>query len=136
MSSATALLLNIPAFIKELRELSERNVPTPTIIVSDRVQIVMSYHVNFDKYEEERLGKGAFGSTKSGIAPFYADKYAKVGFQVSELFDEAWLSEKLDRILPAKNTLLVHLYGKEPLIKEDIMAELIQYRNLDRAVCA
>ena len=122
--------LNIPAFIKELRELQDRNVPTPNIIVSDRVQIVMSYHINFDKYEEERLGKGAFGSTKSGIAPFYADKYAKVGFQVSELFDEQWLSDKLDRILPAKNTLLVHLYGKEPLKKEDIMAELIQYRNL------
>jgi adenylosuccinate synthase len=122
--------LNIPAFIKELRELEERQVPKPNIIVSDRVQIVMSYHVNFDKYEEERLGKGAFGSTKSGIAPFYSDKYAKVGFQVSELFDEQWLSDKLDRILPAKNTLLVHLYGKEALKKEDIMAELIEYRDL------
>jgi len=122
--------LNIPAFIKELRELEERKVPKPNIIVSDRVQIVMSYHVNFDKYEEERLGKGAFGSTKSGIAPFYSDKYAKVGFQVSELFDEQWLSDKLDRILPAKNTLLVHLYGKEALKKEDIMAELIEYRDL------
>jgi len=122
--------LNIPAFIKELRELEERKVPKPNIIVSDRVQIVMSYHVNFDKYEEERLGKGAFGSTKSGIAPFYSDKYAKVGFQVSELFDEQWLSDKLDRILPAKNTLLVHLYGKDALKKEDIMAELIEYRDL------
>jgi adenylosuccinate synthase len=122
--------LNIPAFIKELRELEERKVPKPNIIVSDRVQIVMSYHVNFDKYEEERLGKGAFGSTKSGIAPFYSDKYAKVGFQVSELFDEQWLSDKLDRILPAKNTLLIHLYGKEALKKEDIMAELIEYRDL------
>jgi adenylosuccinate synthase len=122
--------LNIPAFIKELRELEERKVPKPNVIVSDRVQIVMSYHVNFDKYEEERLGKGAFGSTKSGIAPFYSDKYAKVGFQVSELFDEQWLSDKLDRILPAKNTLLIHLYGKEALKKEDIMAELIEYRDL------
>lgn len=122
--------LNIPAFIKELRAIIEKGVPEPKIIVSDRAQIVMSYHIAFDKLEEERLGKAQFGSTKSGIAPFYSDKYAKIGFQISELFDEAWLDAKLDRILPAKNVLLTHLYHVEPLRKEDIMAELIEYRNL------
>lgn len=122
--------LNIPAFIKELNAIVEKGVPMPKIIVSDRAQIVMSYHVLFDKLEEERLGKAQFGSTKSGIAPFYSDKYAKIGFQISELFDEAWLDAKLDRILPAKNVLLTHLYNAEPLYKEDVFAELIEYRNL------
>lgn len=121
--------LNVDAFVKELAALKERGVPQPNIIVSDRVQIVMSYHILFDKLEEERLGKGAFGSTRSGIAPFYADKFAKIGFQVSELFDEDWLSAKLDRILPAKNTLLVHLYGQTPMEKADLMAELKRYKE-------
>ncbi len=122
--------LNIPAFIKELNQLVEKGVPMPKLIVSDRAQIVMSYHILFDKLEEERLGKAQFGSTKSGIAPFYSDKYAKIGFQISELFDEQWVSDKLDRILPAKNILLEHLYHAEPLKKEDVFKELMEYRNL------
>jgi len=122
--------LNIPAFIKELNQLVEKGVPMPKLIVSDRAQIVMSYHVLFDKLEEERLGKAQFGSTKSGIAPFYSDKYAKIGFQISELFDETWVSDKLDRILPAKNILLEHLYQTQTLKKEDIFNELMEYRNL------
>ncbi len=122
--------LNIDALIKELNDIVAKGVPTPAILVSDRVQIVMSYHILFDQLEEERLGKVSFGSTKSGIAPFYSDKYAKIGFQISELFDEEWLSAKLDRILPQKNALLVHLYNHEAIKKEDILAELIHYREV------
>jgi len=122
--------LNIDALIREMDAIVAKGVPTPKIVVSDRAQIVMSYHILFDKLEEERLGKAQFGSTKSGIAPFYADKYAKVGFQISELFDEEWLSAKLDRILPAKNTLLVHLYQQAPLVKEEILSELNHYRDV------
>lgn len=122
--------LNIDALVKELNAIVEKGVPMPKILVSDRAQIVMSYHILFDKLEEERLGKAQFGSTKSGIAPFYSDKYAKIGFQISELFDEQWLSDKLDRVLAQKNTLLVHLYNHQPLVKEDILAELIHYRSV------
>lgn len=122
--------LNIDALIIELNDIVAKGVPTPAILVSDRAQIVMSYHILFDKLEEERLGKASFGSTKSGIAPFYSDKYAKIGFQISELYDEEWLSAKLDRVLPQKNTLLVHLYKHDPLKKEDILAELIHYREV------
>jgi adenylosuccinate synthase len=122
--------LNIDALIKELNAIVEKGVPMPKILVSDRAQIVMSYHILFDKLEEERLGKAQFGSTKSGIAPFYSDKYAKIGFQISELFDEQWLSDKLDRVLAQKYTLLVHLYNHQPLVKEDILAELIHYRSV------
>ena len=86
--------LNIPVLMKEIQSIVERGVPKPKILVSDRAQMVMPYHILFDQYEEERLGGKSFGSTKSGIAPFYSDKYAKIGFQVSELFDEELLKEK------------------------------------------
>ena len=90
--------LNIPYLIKEVNDLVSKGVPKPAILVSDRAQILMPYHILFDQYEEERLGKRSFGSTKSGIAPFYSDKYAKIGFQVCELFDEESLKEKVERV--------------------------------------
>ena len=62
--------LNIPLLFKEIQSLVEKGVPMPKILVSDRAQMVMPYHILFDQYEEERLGKKSFGSTKSGIAPF------------------------------------------------------------------
>ena len=86
--------LNIPTLVGEIKSIVDRGVPEPKILVSDRAQIVMSYHILLDQYEEERLGGKSFGSTKSGIAPFYSDKYAKIGFQVSELFDDEILEEK------------------------------------------
>ena len=108
--------LNIPLLLEEIRSLTYRNVPMPKILVSDRAQIVMPYHILFDQYEEERLGGKSFGSTKSGIAPFYSDKYAKIGFQVSELFDEDTLKEKVERVVGLKNIMLEHLYHK-PLMQ-------------------
>ena len=92
--------LNIPGLLKEIDSIVSQNVPMPDIMVSDRCQFVMPYHIDFDSYEEERRGGASFGSTKSGIAPFYSDKYAKIGFQVSDLFDEDILSKRLDQILP------------------------------------
>ena len=102
----------------------------PRILVSDRAQIVMPYHILFDQYEEERLGKNSFGSTKSGIAPFYSDKYAKTGFQVSELFDEERLKEKVEKTLEMKNVLLEHLYHKPPIDKGELFATLCDYREM------
>ena len=107
--------LNIPYLVKEIQSLVDRGVPKPKILVSDRAQILMPYHILFDQYEEERLGGKSFGSTKSGIAPFYSDKYAKIGFQVSELYDEELLKEKVERVCQQKNVLLEHLYHK-PLL--------------------
>ena len=103
--------LDIPKLFKEIKSIEEGGVPTPKILVSDRAQMVMPYHVLLDSYEEERLAGASFGSTKSGIAPFYSDKYAKIGFQVSELFaDETTLKEKIERVIAQKNVLLEHLY--------------------------
>ena len=122
--------LNIPTLVGELKSIVDRGVPAPRLMVSDRAQVVMSYHVLLDQYEEERLGGKSFGSTKSGIAPFYSDKYAKIGFQVSELFDEEALEEKAERICEIKNVLIEHLYHKPALKKEDLLLELHQYRDL------
>ena len=116
--------------MNEIKSLTDRNVPAPKILISDRAQIVMSYHILFDQYEEERLAGKSFGSTKSGIAPFYSDKYAKVGFQVSEIFDDDVIREKAERICAQKNVLLEHLYHKPLLVPEDIVKELQGYRDM------
>ena len=128
--------LNIPVFFKEYNEVVSRGVPAPKILISNRAQMVMSYHILFDQYEEERLGGKAFGSTKSGIAPFYSDKYAKIGFQVSELFDEEALKEKVVRICETKNVTLEHLYHKPLLKPEDIMNELMEYKKMVEHPCS
>lgn len=122
--------LDIRKLIQEVRSITEQGVPAPKILISDRAQIVMSYHVLFDQYEEERLGSKSFGSTKSGIAPFFSDKYAKIGFQVSELFDEELLLEKTARICEIKNILLEHLYHKPLLTQEELLAELHGYKEM------
>lgn len=122
--------LNIPVFINEIHSITDRNVPMPNILVSDRAQIVMPYHILFDQYEEERLGGKSFGSTKSGIAPFYSDKYAKIGFQVCELFDEEGLKTKLASVCETKNVLLEHLYHKPLLDVEELYATLQEYRDM------
>ncbi len=122
--------LNIPFFIDEINEVTKRGVPKPNLLVSDRAQIVMPYHILFDGYEEERLAGKSFGSTKSGIAPFYSDKYAKIGFQVAELFDEAYLKDKIDRVCEIKNVLLEHLYKKPLIDKEELFNTLMEYKKM------
>ena len=122
--------LDIPVLISEIQSIVDRDVPMPKIKVSNRAQMVMSYHKLFDQYEEERLGKNSFGSTKSGIAPFYSDKYAKIGFQVSELFDDELLREKVVRIAEQKNVLLEHLYHKPLIQPEDLYEELMGYKKM------
>ena len=122
--------LNIPVLFKEIQDIVAKGVPMPKILVSDRAQMVMPYHVLFDQYEEERLGGKSFGSTKSGIAPFYSDKYAKIGFQVSELFDEELLKEKVVSVCETKNVLLEHLYHKPLLDPEELLETLHQYKEM------
>lgn len=127
---------DVKKFLKEINSVVEGGVPMPKILVSDRAQIVMPYHVLFDVYEEERLGKAAFGSTKSGIAPFYADKYAKIGFQICELYDDDYLKEKIHRVVEVKNLQLEHVYHK-PLISEDELFDtLVKYREAIRPYVA
>ena len=122
--------LNIPYLQKEIDSIVSQGVPKPNILVSDRAQILMPYHIDFDAYEEERLGGKAFGSTKSGIAPFYSDKYAKIGFQVSELFDEDTLKEKVARVVEQKNIMLEHMYHKPLINADELLETLHEYRDI------
>lgn len=121
---------NVSDFFREINDVVSSGVPKPRILISDRAQIVMPYHILFDTYEEERLAGKSFGSTKSGIAPFYSDKYSKIGFQVSELFDEETLIEKADRVCELKNIMIEHLYHKEPVNKDELIKTLHEYRDM------
>lgn len=125
--------LNIPKLIEEIESIVEKDVPLPKILVSDRAHIVMPYHILLDEYEEERLGGKSFGSTKSGIAPCYSDKYAKIGFQVNELFmEEEALREKVANVCTIKNALIENLYKKPALNVDELMDTLKNYREMIR----
>ncbi|MBR2752239.1 MAG: adenylosuccinate synthase [Lachnospiraceae bacterium] len=128
--------LDVQALMRELKAIQDQKVPAPHLMVSNRAQIVMSYHKLLDAYEEERLAGASYGSTKSGIAPFYSDKFAKIGFQVSELFDEDTLKAKVKKICLMKNVLMEHLYHKPRLKEEDVLAELEEYREALRPYVA
>ena len=122
--------LSVENFTNELSTLLERGVPRPRLLVSDRCQVVMPYHKEQDGLEEARLAAKSFGSTKSGIAPFYSDKYAKIGFQVSDLFDaKDALMERIDHVTGLKNVLYTELYHREPLDRNEIYAKLMEYRE-------
>jgi adenylosuccinate synthase len=122
--------LNIPYLVKELEALTSQGVPMPRLLISDRAQVLMPYHTLFDQYEEERLGGKSFGSTKSGIAPFYSDKFAKIGFQVSELFDDDVLKDRVEKVCTLKNVMLEHLYHKPLLKPDELMKTLHEYRDM------
>ncbi len=123
--------LSVENFVKELKALQERGVPKPNIVISDRAQLVMPYHIQLDTFEEARLSSHSFGSTKSGIAPFYSDKFAKIGFQISELYDdESSLKEKIDRVITLKNVLYEHLYHQPKLTVDAIYNQLMEYKKL------
>jgi adenylosuccinate synthase len=101
-----------PALLeRELSGLVVRGIERPRLLVSDRAQLLLEHHRLLDAYEEERLGVRSFGSTKSGIAPFHSDKFAKTGVCVDDLFDAGRLEERIAPILAAKNAVRAALYG-------------------------
>ncbi|MGN0453563.1 MAG: adenylosuccinate synthase [Ruminococcus sp.] len=122
---------SVENFVKEMQTLKDGGVPEPKILISDRAQVVMPYHVDFDCYEEERLGKNSFGSTKSGIAPFYSDKYSKIGFQINELFDDMdSLKAKIEHALEIKNATLKNLYHKPEITTQEVFDKLMEYKEI------
>ena len=123
--------LDVPKLFAEYNEVVSKGVPAPKLLVSDRAQMVMPYHIDFDTFEEERLGKASYGSTKSGIAPFYSDKYSKIGFQVSELFGSVdALKKHIHKVAEIKNALLVNLYHKDPIDEEKLFNTMMEYKKM------
>ena len=127
---ANGVALDIPKLMKEIQHVLDGGVPKINLKVSERCQIMMPYHILLDTYEEERLAEKAFGSTKSGIAPFFSDKYAKIGFQICELFDEEHLKEKLNQILSVKNLIIKDIYHKPELSVDEVLKQLEEYRDM------
>ena len=126
----SGVALDVDKFVREIAALRERGVPARRVLVSDRAQMVMPYHVSFDVWEEERLGKNSFGSTRSGIAPFYADKYSKIGFQVCQLWEDPdTLMDKCQHVADLKNPLIQHLYHREPMTARQIFDRLMEYKE-------
>jgi adenylosuccinate synthase len=125
--------LDVDLLERELAGLARRCVPAPQLLVSDRAQLVLEHHRLLDSYEEERLGRRSFGSTRKGIAPFYADKCSKVGICVDELYGGAAnLRTRVEQTLAAKNVLFTQLYGKPAIEAADVMATLARLREVLR----
>ena len=121
---------DITKFMNELNEVTSKGVPAPQIMISDRVQVMMPYHVLFDTLEEARLAGKSFGSTKSGIAPFYSDKFAKIGWQINEFYqDDEIIKEKIDRIADIKDVLLVNLYHADPIDRAALFDQIVEWRE-------
>ena len=124
--------LDIPQLVKEIEDVVSKGVPRPNIVVSERTQVLMPYHRLFDQYEEERLSDRQFGSTKSGIAPFFSDKFAKIGFQVWELFEDERLKEKIKNVLEVKNLMLEHIYHKPAINADELYKTCKEYAEMIR----
>ena len=112
------------ALLEELDGLTAAGLPAPDLLISDRAQLVLPPHLLADRCEEVRLGERAFGSTRAGMAPFYADKCLKVGVRAGDLFDPAWLRQRLGRSLASRNVLFRHLYGREEMTVDSLCDHL------------
>ncbi len=126
---SAGVALNPIEMFAELDDLAAKGLPAPKLLISDRVQLLCSYHIRMDGLEEERLGKSSFGSTRSGIAPFYSDKYSKIGIQIMEIYDEELLRARISRTCELKNNLISDTYHTKPLDPEEIYREIVSYRD-------
>ncbi len=126
---ANGVALNIDYLMKEIETVKSAGVKFK-LIISERAQVLLPHHVLLDEYEEERLGDKKFGSTKSGIAPFFADKYSKVGLQVWELYDREHLKERLKGMYEKINVQFKYLYNKPEIDYNEVYETLIGYADI------
>ena len=107
---------------KEIEQITSQGVSiTPeNLMISDRASLLMPWHRELDGLEEARLADKKFGSTKQGIAPFYADKYAKKTILAGELPYPEHLREHLQDLMEWKNLTLTRVYGAKPVTMEEL----------------
>ncbi|MEG1814110.1 MAG: adenylosuccinate synthetase, partial [Clostridia bacterium] len=125
--------LDLSKFFSEYDALCAAGV-TPKVLISDRAQVLLPYHMDFDKLEEARLGAKSFGSTKSGIAPFYSDKFLKIGFQICELFEPERLLERLTAVCAYKSLILEAVYHQPALNPHLLFEYLIGFTDRLRPI--
>ncbi|MFN3337769.1 MAG: adenylosuccinate synthetase, partial [Thermomicrobium sp.] len=115
-----------PDLLREIATLRERHTQLGQLYLSDRAHVIMPYHPLLDLYEEQRRGAAGIGTTLRGNGPAFTDKVARRGIRVADLLpgSEALLRQKLEILLPEKNTLFVHLYHQSPLDLEELLSEV------------
>ena len=132
---SNGVALNPAYLVNEIKSVTDKGIDFD-LKISNRVGILAPYHVLLDTYEEERLSDKKFGSTKSGIAPFYADKYAHVGFQAWEIFHENILKDKIDMLCDKLDVIMVHLYKKEAINRKELYDTLSSYgQMIEKYLC-
>lgn len=123
------VVIDLHVLFEELDALNARGIDTSRLRVSANAHVITPYHVTVDKTTERFLGKRAIGTTGRGIGPTYADKINRVGIRIQDLFDESILRQKVEAALVMKNQLLSKVYNRAAIRVEDVVAELLTYRE-------
>jgi adenylosuccinate synthase len=121
------VVINPAVLIKEMDMLKQRGVSTDNLVISDRANLIMPYHLVLEGLEEEARGNKAIGTTRRGIGPAFADKTARLGIRTGDLLDKEVFLERLRQILDYKNTILTRVYGAEPLSLDEVYSQYCQY---------
>jgi adenylosuccinate synthase len=116
------MIIDIESLTEELADLNSQGINTSNLLISDRASISFPYHRLEDGYEEERLGSGAYGSTKRGIAPAYGERYMKKSILIGELLYPDYIKKRIKDIVAFKNLLFKGVYGKEGVNADEIIA--------------
>lgn len=106
--------------VNELDRLAEQGIPTDNLRISDRAHLLMPYHRDLDRLEEEARGPHRLGTTGRGVGPAYVDKVAREGIRCADLADEGWLRERLEAVVPRKSAMLQKLYGHKGYTVDEV----------------
>ena len=121
------VVVNPKSLVKELAYLHEEGVTTDSLRISDRAHVILPYHIELDRLQEESKGDNKIGTTIKGIGPAYMDKAARVGIRIADLLDRDVFAQRLRINLEEKNRQFTKLYDAEALSFDDIFEEYYEY---------
>ena len=130
------VVVNPKSLVTELAYLHERNITTDNLRISDRAHVILPYHIELDRLQEEAKGDKKIGTTIKGIGPAYMDKAARVGIRIADLLDREVFEERLRINLEDKNRQFTKLYDASPMNFEEIFEEYYEYgQQIKQYVC-
>ena len=130
------VVVNPKSLVTELAYLHERNITTDNLRISDRAHVILPYHIELDRLQEEAKGDKKIGTTIKGIGPAYMDKAARVGIRIADLLDREVFEERLRINLEDKNRQFTKLYDANPMNFEEIFEEYYEYgQQIKQYVC-
>jgi adenylosuccinate synthase len=106
--------------LDEIDMLERRGRSCERLKVSSSAHLILPYHQLLDRVTERHLGKNKLGTTKRGIGPSYADKAARVGLRVQDMYDPKIFRQKLELVLKEKGQLLAKVYNQLPPTVDEI----------------